>query len=465
MIQGTADGPIRHARIDSWKSIAIYLGRSPRTVQRWHSKYGLPVHRLGFDTGSIFTYADELDGWLRNCGRAANRAEVPSTPLPLGSPLEHASAPLHSVLASSSIPGSGRERSEALVALGYKLWTNLSYANSRLIGKCFREAIDLDPGNADAFAGLSQLLINSGLMNNLRIPDVYISARGALEQAIEINAELPEAKCAAAWLKMILDRDWSGARRGFDESLNRGVPATRALVGRALLHVAEGFPREAIGLLREVVRQNALNSRATALACWSVYLAGDYWEALNLAEEARASGQSGPVLDAVEAFAAFHCEKPDACISRIETLIADSAHRELLRSVLGCAFALNGQTEKADEILDSLLHPLPGEKTTPYAIALLLTALNEKHEAIQWLEQSYRSGSLWSLGFQSDPMLKPLRNEPNCRIFLSKTGCQAPIPHNQITEHPSAILVHGSHVSGLGNSNAFHNSSGVSGND
>ena len=307
----------------------------------------------------------------------------------------------------------------------------------------------MDPGNADAFAGLSHALIAQGLMSNLRIPDVYIAAKAALEQAVEINAELPEAKCAAAWLKMVLDRDWRGARQTFDESLNQRVPSTRALVGRALLHIAEGCPREAFVLLREVVRQNALNALATALYCWSAYLAGDYWDALNLVEEARACGQSGPVLDAVEALASIHCEKPDAYIPRIETLAVDSPNHALLRSVLGYAIALNGQSQRANEILDTITHPAPGKKTaTPYAIALVLTGLNEKHDAVQWLEQSYRSGSLWSLGFPSDPMLKPLCDEPSYRTFLSKASYPAPSHHSQMWEDSSAILMDGLQASG-----------------
>jgi hypothetical protein len=32
-------------RLDSWKEIAAYFGRSTRCVQRWESKEGLPIHR------------------------------------------------------------------------------------------------------------------------------------------------------------------------------------------------------------------------------------------------------------------------------------------------------------------------------------------------------------------------------------------------------------------------------------
>ncbi len=67
-----AAGPLYHSgavdsreqRLESWKEIASYLGRSPRTVQRWERLEGLPVHRLQHDKlGSVYAYASELDAW------------------------------------------------------------------------------------------------------------------------------------------------------------------------------------------------------------------------------------------------------------------------------------------------------------------------------------------------------------------------------------------------------------------
>ncbi len=53
-------------RLDSWKAISQYLGRSVTTVQRWESDEGLPVRRLPHKKrGSVFAYAGELDSWLK----------------------------------------------------------------------------------------------------------------------------------------------------------------------------------------------------------------------------------------------------------------------------------------------------------------------------------------------------------------------------------------------------------------
>ena len=71
--------PESPGRLDSWKEIAVYLGRSVRTVRRWEESEGLPVHRhLHEKSGSVYAFKPELDAWL--LGRrpepvSADRAE------------------------------------------------------------------------------------------------------------------------------------------------------------------------------------------------------------------------------------------------------------------------------------------------------------------------------------------------------------------------------------------------------
>ncbi len=52
-------------RLDSWKSIAAYLGREVRTVQRWAVFRHLPVHHLPCgERPRVFALKSEIDGWL-----------------------------------------------------------------------------------------------------------------------------------------------------------------------------------------------------------------------------------------------------------------------------------------------------------------------------------------------------------------------------------------------------------------
>jgi len=47
----------------SWKEIAVFLNHSEH-VKRWERERGLPVHRIPAESGGVYAFAAELDGWL-----------------------------------------------------------------------------------------------------------------------------------------------------------------------------------------------------------------------------------------------------------------------------------------------------------------------------------------------------------------------------------------------------------------
>jgi len=62
-------------RLDSWKSIAAYLRREVRTVQRWEKTEGLPVKRHGHcKVATVYAIKSELDSWWK--GREPVRGSV-----------------------------------------------------------------------------------------------------------------------------------------------------------------------------------------------------------------------------------------------------------------------------------------------------------------------------------------------------------------------------------------------------
>lgn len=52
--------------LESWKQIAGYLGRSERTVRRWETSEGLPIHRQQHERQDrVFAYKHEIEAWSR----------------------------------------------------------------------------------------------------------------------------------------------------------------------------------------------------------------------------------------------------------------------------------------------------------------------------------------------------------------------------------------------------------------
>jgi hypothetical protein len=50
-------------QLTGWKEIAVYLGKSVRTVQRWERHAALPVHRVQPLGEVVFAFRSELDAW------------------------------------------------------------------------------------------------------------------------------------------------------------------------------------------------------------------------------------------------------------------------------------------------------------------------------------------------------------------------------------------------------------------
>jgi len=78
-LPGPPGSATRSERLESWKEIAAYLGRTTRTVQRWEREAGLPVHRLRRDRqGSVYAVRSELDEWWRSRGEAPEAPDEPA---------------------------------------------------------------------------------------------------------------------------------------------------------------------------------------------------------------------------------------------------------------------------------------------------------------------------------------------------------------------------------------------------
>jgi len=58
------EASLNHDRLNGWKEISNYLGKSVRTAQRWERILAMPIHRIHTARGEIvFGFKQELDRW------------------------------------------------------------------------------------------------------------------------------------------------------------------------------------------------------------------------------------------------------------------------------------------------------------------------------------------------------------------------------------------------------------------
>ncbi len=100
-------------RLDSWKEIASYLGRSEKTVRRWEENEELPVHRLHHEKrGSVYAYTREIDSW-----REARKTVIEPDTTPDENPLPQPVIPIDAPVPAPRQPGKDSGKANRLRSL------------------------------------------------------------------------------------------------------------------------------------------------------------------------------------------------------------------------------------------------------------------------------------------------------------------------------------------------------------
>jgi tetratricopeptide (TPR) repeat protein len=206
----------RGSRLDSWKEIAVYLGRTVRTVQRWEESEGLPVHRHQHHLqGTVYAYPEELDAWVANRRLPTNGAQievVPEAPLSNGAEAEEAPKVPPSNIAKAEEPLNAPRSKRALwvgtaaaagIAILAVSWWAVSLARpSRSV---WLLVTDLDNRTGEPLLdGSVPFLLEREIAGS---STVYVAPRDRVEDALRLMRRDPVSKVDEALGREICLRD------------------------------------------------------------------------------------------------------------------------------------------------------------------------------------------------------------------------------------------------------------------
>ena len=224
----------------------------------------------------------------------------------------------------------------------------------------FQKAIDLDPGDPYAYAGLAGGYVALG--HSPAAPeDAWIRARAAAERALTLAPDLAEAHGAMGQVKMYYERDWAGAER----HLRRAIELNPNLAG-AHYHYAWHlylFDRldEAIAEHERARDLDPLTPRNSAYLVTLYAAAKRYDDAIATAQKMLESNPRAAVawqaLGYTYSLLGRHDEAIAACQKAAE-------YAPPWTFTLGAAYAMAGRTEDARGVLPKMLARQP----TPYGM-------------------------------------------------------------------------------------------------
>lgn len=278
------------------------------------------------------------------------------------------------------------------------------------------EAVDRDPGDARAYAGLALGYATFGHGPEPR-PDVWPRARAAALRAIALDPSLAEAHAALADVKLYMEWDWQGAEQAFQRA-NELNPSL------AMNHYHYAWYLALFDRWEEAVaehkRAQQLDPLTPLHVLWlgGLYLydhLGRYGEALPEAKRALELQPDNPlallILGMAQAAGGLHEQA-------IETHQRMVALNPALKWELGLTYAMAGRTQEVRAILDEL-EAVPATPWTAYGRAMLHAQLGELDEAFEWLD--YEPPHAWVPWVRTDPWMRPrLENDPRFLELLER---------------------------------------------
>ncbi len=246
----------------------------------------------------------------------------------------------------------------------------------------YDQAIAKDPGYPLAYVGLADSHLLLSAYGATSPKESASPARAALRKAIELDDSLAQAHASSGLLATVeldLDRAISELERAIQLNPNYAtahhwIALPLTAVGQSDRGILEG---------KRAIELDPLSLIINADLCW-VYFNGRRFD------EAEAQARN------------------------------DSNNDPFSLAMLGQAYARQGKTDEAQKVLARLREQAKSQYISPYAFAVVLTALGDKARAIDELEHGYDDTGFYISLIKVDPLFDDLRGDPRFDALVQK---------------------------------------------
>ena len=275
----------------------------------------------------------------------------------------------------------------------------------------FEQAIATDPTYAAAYAGLADSL--SGLGVYFVAPDQGCGKAKTLAlRALEMDPGLAEAHASLAWATMWYDYDFVTAEREFERSIELSRRYATAHMWYGFCLGMMGCYEESYTEFKRAIRLDPHDAYTYVAFGFACYCARRYDQAIELFVKSLdldpRIAQAHLGLGWVYVRKATH----EAAITELQKAVELSQRAPLFLGFLGEAYGAARLRDKARDILGQLQDISKQRYVTPYMVGRVYTALEERGEALGWLETGLRERAAIMVFLKTDPALDSLRSDP-----------------------------------------------------
>jgi serine/threonine-protein kinase len=302
---------------------------------------------------------------------------------------------------------------------GRLLWGKRGGDNLRQAIGFYEQAIARDPSFALAYAALAEVYVILPVYTAIAPQDAYPKAKTAALKALQLDDKLAEAHTALADA-LYNDFDMAGSIAEFQRAiaLNPNYATAHQWYGNDPLASVGRFD-ESIAEGKRAIELDPLSPIVNSDLGVNLFYARRYDEAI---AQLRKTVEIDPTFYYAHVVLAEALQlKGDvtAAIAEYEKAqqLSDSLRPRVLLAV---AKAQSGDKEAAAKMLAELADLRQHRYVSAYSCVLLNLSLNNREEAIRWLEQDVANHEGQAARIKVSPMLDPLRGDPRFEALVQK---------------------------------------------
>ena len=283
----------------------------------------------------------------------------------------------------------------------------------------FQQAINKDPAYGAAYSGLADC--NSGLTwHGFTSPaEALPKATAAALKAIEID---PQSAEAHASLALVLHHrwEWPGAEAEFKRALQLDPHYANAHHWYGDYLSVRGRHDEALLEARQALDLDPLNLMIGTWVGLRYYLARKYDRAI---EQGRNTVELDPNFAAIhlllgETYVQIGLQEKG--LAELQSAASLSGNSPLYLAQVAVAHASAGRKTEALRIAAQLQAISTKRYVSPYGLAQIYAALNDKEQTFQWLQIAYDDRAVWMSYLAVDPVFDGVRSDERFQDLLRR---------------------------------------------
>jgi TolB-like protein/Tfp pilus assembly protein PilF len=299
-------------------------------------------------------------------------------------------------------------------------WNTFSQSALRSAVDYLKQAIEIDPTYALAYAGLADCYYR---LSSFYAPsrEAMPKAKTAAMQALAIDPNLSEAHAALGLTKLFYELDWSGAERAFRRAIEINPNYSVAHQRLGLYFNLLGRFDEAEQELESARQIDPLSPHLSWSFALMFFLARDF-------EQALTEVQTTLEVDSNYVPTLYLLGRTYEQLGKLELALATFQKVLTLNdapaflAALAHASVMSGDAGAARKILDQLEERSKHRYVSAYAKAIIHVSLSEKYLAFSCLEQAYKDRCEMITWLKVDPHFDSISADPQFIDLLSRVG-------------------------------------------